>query len=316
MGDCPVQGPVKAPSRQTLDRLPLAFDAGGMDTPNRRPRRRYLNVSLRSLLLVILAIGAWLGWLVHGARVQREAVAAIERSGGWSAYDWEWKDGDKIRNGKPWGPRWLVDLIGVDFFGSVVIVVLPEAGSDAVLAHIGHLSRLEELNLSFSPVTDAGVAHMKGLTHLKDLSLRGTRVTDTGVAHLAGLEGLRRLHLGGTGITDRGMTYLEGMTELELLHLEGTKITDAGVTHLRGLSRLEDLWLYDTAITDAGLTDLEGKSNLVELRLEGTKVTDAGMTRLKGLTKLQLLLVTRTGVTDAGVQELKRSLPKAKVYCR
>jgi Leucine Rich repeat len=290
LGDCPVRRFEKVSSRQTLDRMPLAFDAGGMDTPNRQPWRRYMNVSLRSLLLLVLAIGAWLGWLVYIARVQRDAVAAIERSGGWSGYDWGWKHGDKIRNGKPWAPKWLVDLIGVDFFGSVVIVVLPDSGSDAVLARIGHLSRLEKMNLSFSPVTDAGVAHLKGLTHLEELSLRGTRVTDTGVAHLAGLGGLRRLHLGHTEVTDRGLAYLEGLTELRQLHLDGTRVTDTGLAHLKGMRRLEDLWLQDTAITDAGLTNLEGKSDLIELRLDGTRVT------------------------DAGVHELGRSLPKAKVH--
>ena len=290
MGDCPVRGFEKVSLRQTLDRMQLALDAGGMDTPNGQPWRRYLKVSLRSLLLLVLAIGAWLGWLVYTARVQRDAVAAIERSGGWSEYDWGWRHGDKIRNGKPWAPKWLVDHIGADFFGSVVIVVLPDTGSDAVLDHIRHLSKLEKINLSSSPVTDAGVAHLKGLTHLEELSLRGTRVTDTGVAYLAGLAGLRRLHLGYTKVTDRGLAYLEGLTELRLLHLEGTRVTDTGLAHLKGMRRLEDLWLQDTVITDAGLTHLEGKGDLLDLRLDGTRVT------------------------DAGVHELGRSLPKAKIH--
>ena len=153
-----------------------------METPDKRPWRRYLHLSLRAVLLLVLVLGSWLGWMARGVRVQREAVAAIERAGGWSAHEWEWEDGEKIRNGRPWGPNWLVDLIGIDYFGSVAVVVLPEAGSDAVLAHIGRLGRVQAVNLSMAPVTDAGVAHLQGLAQLRDLSLNGSGVTDAGLA--------------------------------------------------------------------------------------------------------------------------------------
>ena len=55
--------------------------------PNRRPWWRSLRFSLRGLIVVVLIIGGSLGWVVHRARVQRRAVAAIEKAGGTVEYE-------------------------------------------------------------------------------------------------------------------------------------------------------------------------------------------------------------------------------------
>lgn len=51
--------------------------------------RRRLQFSLRTILLVTSALALWLGWLVHRAQVQREAVRQIEAAGGTVQYDWQ-----------------------------------------------------------------------------------------------------------------------------------------------------------------------------------------------------------------------------------
>ncbi len=56
------------------------------------PLRRYLRFSVRSLIVLVLLIGGWLGWLVHSARSQREAVAALRKQA-IILYDWEWQNG-------------------------------------------------------------------------------------------------------------------------------------------------------------------------------------------------------------------------------
>jgi hypothetical protein len=45
-------------------------------------------MSLRALMVLVLACGAGLAWLVRSARIQRDAVAAIENAGGSVAYEW------------------------------------------------------------------------------------------------------------------------------------------------------------------------------------------------------------------------------------
>src|SRR3954453_23726474 len=84
-------------------------------------RRRWLRISVRAVLLLVLLIGGLLGWMVRAARIQRDAVAAIDGAGGHVLYDWEWENGYPKNDG-PWAPEWLVDRLGIDCFGSVVHV--------------------------------------------------------------------------------------------------------------------------------------------------------------------------------------------------
>src|SRR6516165_8790615 len=94
-------------------------EAGMSGEPNRSPRswRRFLRFGVRGLIVLVLVIGAGLGWIVRQAHIQRDAVAAIKHAGGSVKYDWEY-----VSKGNPWAPRWLVDWLGVDFFGHVTEV--------------------------------------------------------------------------------------------------------------------------------------------------------------------------------------------------
>jgi internalin A len=199
------------PSRPPLDIEPPVLDADGMETSKKRPWRTYLRFSLRGLIVLVLGIGAWLGWMVHTARVQRDAVAAIQKIDGIVRYDRERKGGRSFPNGKTWGPRWLVDRIGIDYFGHVtqVRLVATQQLSDTELIHISHLRRLEELDLHRSPVTDAGLAHLEGLTELQSLHLFHTEVSDAGLVRLRGLARLRNLSIENTKVTDAGVQELQ-----------------------------------------------------------------------------------------------------------
>ena len=75
-----------------------------------------------------------------GRRIQREAVAVIKNAGGTVSYDWEWNNGNGMLGGKPWAPIWLVDLVGVDFFGHVTVVSLSQMDVDVALSPAGWAS--------------------------------------------------------------------------------------------------------------------------------------------------------------------------------
>src|SRR4051812_16392992 len=93
--------------------------------PVARPKRR-LRVSLRGLMVFVLIVGTGLGWMIHRARVQKEAVAAIERAGGDVVYDWDWANGRRKPRPQatpPW-PKWLLVHLGPDYLGNVVQVNL------------------------------------------------------------------------------------------------------------------------------------------------------------------------------------------------
>jgi hypothetical protein len=182
------------------------------DGPVACPWRRYLRFSVRGLIVLVLVIGCGLGWIVRQAHIQREAVEAIKKTGGAIRYDWEWKDGNTIPGGNPWAPRWLVDRIGVDYFGHVTAAVahhMSAETSDAVLAQVGRLTRVQSLNLHDSSISDAGLVHLKGLTNLQVVLLYRTQVTDAGLVHLKGLTNLSALQLDGTQVTDAGVEELK-----------------------------------------------------------------------------------------------------------
>jgi hypothetical protein len=139
---------------------------------------------------------------------------------------------EPVPNEQPWWPGWLVDRVGLDYFGNVVCVGLSEAGSDAELSHVGRLNRLQELHVS-SHVTDAGLKNLTGLTRLREMTLsygnsRGlepTGISDVGLAHLIGL------------------ALLRGLTGLERLTLLMTNVSRERVSELnKALPKLHITW--------------------------------------------------------------------------
>jgi hypothetical protein len=173
--------------------------------------RGWLRFSLRSLVVVVLVLGLWLGSIVRSARLQQEAVAAILKLQGTARYDWERKDGRNLKSGGPSAPKWLVDLVGVDYFSHVTqvrLVATPQL-SEKEITLISQLSGLEELDLHRSPITDRSLEKFAGLTSLQSLTLFHTDVGDPGLKHLRRMSRLRILSLENTRVTDQGATALQ-----------------------------------------------------------------------------------------------------------
>ena len=256
------------------------------DKPTLQTTSRYMRLSVRSFIVLIFVIGVWLGWIVRRAQFQRDVVAVIRKAGGAVCYDWRWRNGHLNRNGKPLWPDWLVDRVGADFFGDIVLVELNNP-TDADLILAGNLRRLDAIVL-------------KG---------RVGQVTNDGLANLASLTRLNQLQLGSTAIDDIGLDRVSGLTSLRSLSLDSTKISDAGLKKLKRLTQLTYLSLQSTNITDGGLAELSGLVNLESLDLRHTAVSDAGLKHLKGMKRLTYLYVSDTMVTGAGLRRLQKVLP-------
>jgi hypothetical protein len=272
--------------------------------------RRRFQFGIRALLLLMVVVAIPCGWLAAAreqARKQRDAVAEIEKAGGWVHYDYELNAAAGLAPGAtPPGPSWLRRLLGDDVLVDVSDVGLGgDKASDAVLQQLEGLTQLRELHLYQANVTDAGLRHLEGLTQLQRLNITYTAVGDAGMEHLKGLTTLQILNLSGTKIDDAGLQCLEGLTRLQTLDLTSTNIADAGLKHLEGLTELQDLELTSTNLRDAGLEHLKGLSKLRDLNLSGAKITDAGLVYLKSLTQLQRLDLRGNYVSDAGLEYLK-----------
>jgi Leucine-rich repeat (LRR) protein len=169
-----------------------------------KPKRRWMQVSLRTVLVLVTLVCVALSMWVAPVERQRRAVAAIQELDG----DFSYVKADPASEMFPitFLRRWLPP----DYFYEI-----------------------EYVNLSRSKVTDAGLAHLQGLTSLQGLVLDKTQVTDAGLAHLQGLTSLRGLYLENTQVTDAGLAHLQGLTSLQELYLNNTQVTDAGLAELR-----------------------------------------------------------------------------------
>ena len=196
--------------------LGLTRMSTNLTSPVSRPWRRYLRFSVRGLIVVVLVIGAGLGWIVYSARVQRDAVAAIKRSGGVVEYDWAWNNGKWTMRKGPWAPRRLTDLFGIDYFGHVTSVMFIK-GNDAAVAHVWRLTRLQRLRFDTLTNGNAAAAHLSDLTELRELDFGRVRTTDAALAHLKRLNNLSKLRLHFTTASDNGLAHLKGLTRMSEL---------------------------------------------------------------------------------------------------
>ena len=172
--------------------------------------------SIRSLLVLTVAVAVPCSWLaveMGKAREQREAVAALGEA---VAYDYEVDQaGDWLLNTEPPPPLWLWNILGTDFFGDVVAVFIQDSNA-----------------------ADTKVENLECLPHLR--SLDGCVFTDVGLEHIGRLKQLQRLSVLGT-FTDAGLQHLEGLAQLQELHINCATITGRGVKKLQqALPELQD----------------------------------------------------------------------------
>jgi Leucine-rich repeat (LRR) protein len=289
-------------------------------------KRRWRGLSLRASMLLVLVISGALGWWLHKARVQREAVAAIQRRGS-VTYDWQWRDNKPVtfESATPW-PNWLLKAVGPEFLGNVTCVNLGRndpSNDDALMAHVGRLGQLEQLQVVGLSVSDEGIFHLRNLTHLRMLRLEGTRVQGPGLVHLKRLTRLEDLRLPSFPFTDDDLSHLAGLTRLTNIAITGDRVTNAGLAHframgdlqflnvthtkitsleaIRNLTKIRFLDLTDTPIDDKGLEAVANFRELEYLNLSDTGITDAGLDYLCSLPRLTWLDLSRTAVTDAGL---------------
>jgi internalin A len=284
--------------------------------PTIKPGRRRFIISLRGLMVAILILGVWMGWIINRAESRRKAVATLERNGAIVLYDYESMRGVKAATTRQWAPAWLRTRLGDDYFQSVTYANLTPNGAreyvlaDRDLAPLQALDRLDVVELTDTPITDAGLTYLEGL-NLTSLVLANidpaepnVHVTDAGLACLRGMTRLRNLELIGTDVSDAGLKHLGQMTGLESLGLPQTKVTGAGLAHLGKMAHLKSLRLFGTPMTDVGLGQLRGMVSLQDLRLGGTRTTDAGLANLAGLTMLRRLDLGTENCSDAGLAHL------------
>jgi hypothetical protein len=191
---------------------------------------------------------------------------------------------------------WSVNLAGINV-------------GDAGIAHLKDASNLNNLIIKppVSPnsktneinVTDAGLASLAGLVRLEGLFLFSDEVTDAGLVHLGKLTRLRTLWIyarplskKAKKVTEAGYVHLKGLTNLEQVHV-GSELGDAGLENMKGMTKLRDLSVggFDIRLTDGGMALLKSFPELRTLRVHGPKLTAAGLAPLADLKQLEEVVI-------------------------
>jgi hypothetical protein len=343
----------------------VSFPAADRKPPKRRWHQYSLR-TLLILVTIFAVACSWFSVKMLAAERQRRAVEGLARSqcSVFYAYQtiasnesvasaeprWEGHGASFDRNARKPAPQWMIDWLGIDFFSNVsevfamfglsddelkhvgdltqlrILNAASEAVSDAGLAHIEKLDKLQELVLRSSPIllspgrpmrvngiTDAGLVHLKGLDNLQTLYISCSQITDAGLEQLQALHKLQTLTLVSEAITDVGLIHLQAMSQLRALQLCGAKITDAGLVHIQAMGQLRALQLCSTKITDDGLIHLRKLSHLEALSLGLDNITDAGLIHLQELKQLKWLQLAFTKVTRQGVATLQQALPNCRI---
>jgi hypothetical protein len=263
--------------------------------------------------LLILAIALWLGWIVNKAREQREAVAALQKFGGFVHYDWEFVDGPvKVPRGnliwmptwgkltpgrKPWAPDWLRRAVGDEYFQAMAHVSL------YVDIQKGHA---DSTWVNMGPADEA-LRKLSTQTSVRTLQIGGQQVTDKNLAYVGQMSGLEELNISwAMDLTDRGFVHLAGLKRLRILEVYLSKMSDVGLAAIGKLTKLEELRIDCEGITDRGLAQLAGLARLKYLSLGETKkeITDAGLEYLKTMKALEYVDFGGWHVSDEGIATL------------
>ncbi len=141
--------------------------------------------------------------------------------------------GPFIPQSDPPGPKWLLSVLGVDFFDSVVSVY-------------GDFE-----------FTDEYVRHLLKLRTLRSFQAEGSLLTDEGIARIAEIRSIRLLNVSGSQLTDNGTKVFQTMPNLETLQLWNTNLTDASVENLSKLTHLKSLYLGSSSITEDGFKKIQ-----------------------------------------------------------
>ncbi|MCE9526621.1 MAG: hypothetical protein K8R36_11270 [Planctomycetales bacterium] len=242
-------------------------------------RRQFFQISLRTLIGLMTVAAIWLGYVTHRAREQRAAVARIKELGGRVVYDYQMAT--TAMNPSPPGWPWLRRLIGDEYFQDVGRVSLQKTpASDADLAVICKLRRVQSIMLWQSNISDEGLASLESLTQLSSLDLRETKITSAGLARFKPPPTLSMLLLADIKISGGGARAIGRWSSLTFLNLDGTDVNAEDIQYLSELKNLQTLVISKTKLNDSAVSSLVKMTALVELYLTDSAISGEGLLAL------------------------------------
>lgn len=198
-----------------------------MSTTTRKPRRS-MQFSLRTALVISIALAVLIGFQINAARRQWDVVNLVLALNGVVSYNDHPSDVVviKTKTDERAERSWSLATAWHELRFRVVSVELRgKAIKDDTLPRIEHLSTLTSLSLIDTDVTGVTLDRLTALDELLELRLSGCSIKDEDLRHVVRLRRLRWLDISNTNITDKGLDELMAIASLENINVVGTKIT-------------------------------------------------------------------------------------------
>ncbi len=275
-----------------------APDSTSVQSASRARARPWWRVrlSLRAMMVLVLVIGWPLGWKARRAATQRRAVAAAVALGGQITYEDQIDPMGRPRlPHRPWGPAWLRNLLGDEFFQEVAwvhFVSRPQGRmvDDETIAVLNDFDHLQGLNLQGQPRDEPRRTRPTASSPRKGLARLGSlpRLRSLGMDFIGGdaamigllprwptLEHITIFDLART-IPGSSLAAFADLPRLQFVRINAIEAGGAGdFAQLAALPELKHLSLNRSPASDAGLDRLAARHQPQVVDLLGTELSPA-----------------------------------------
>ena len=293
-------------------------------------RARYLQFSLRELLIFASLAAIALGWLNHLRTVDRETKDRLGKIGymteirfasrlplwmralaGDEALSWFGINGPTQPIVLLWDSEQQADIqyLVEHFPHDTLLVIARDTSRDEVsaIARVGRLEQIEYRYPSLEKLTLMldGLAQHPSLRSLTIVVGAGS-MDASQVRQLGLLPQLESLSIVGdtSRLTDNELVELRNCRKLTKLELPGVRISQAALDCLGDMQQLRRLSLSHAEFIKADVSPLSRLKSLRELAVDETNFDDDDARQLRGLPSLRFLDIARTQVTTAGVKKM------------
>jgi Leucine-rich repeat (LRR) protein len=186
--------------------------------------------------------------------------------------------------------------------------------ADCDLSRLAGLTKLRNLNVSFTAVTGTGFTALSRARNLDSLVVEDTTaLTDEGLlAAIRTFPALTQIFVGGK-VTENSLAALSQLKKLKLLRLNGPNISDAGISALPALRTLEALELNAPRATTACAAALTRQPALTRLSIHNTALNDDAVPHLVKIKTLRELHLGTAPISTAGLEALRKALPTCTI---
>jgi len=169
-----------------------------------KPKRRWLQFSLRSLILFTLIGGVASGRLGRMVEEKYDKARAIEEQR--KAWDESGLIAAKIKGQLGYSAMACPQLRPPNY---VWVSTCGHPTDEAGLDRLAAMPRVGSLNLIGNQITDSDLRRFENMTSLQTLVLHSKAVTDAALSSLKRLPNLRKLNLASTNVSDAAMSELQ-----------------------------------------------------------------------------------------------------------